>query len=290
MKSEISVVNPIRAQLGEGPLWYDDALYWVDILEKKIYRHFTQGNMVDEMQLDYYVGAVAPRKKGGFILAMKNGFSFLSEFNGVVTPIANPEADKLNNRFNDGKCDPAGRFWAGTMALDESKDQGALYTLDVDCQIRKKYSPATISNGICWSLDNKLMYYIDTPTHQVMIFDFDVTTGEIKNPQTLVKINPADGNPDGMTIDSNGCLWIALWGGGTVVCYDTKKDKFLHKVKLPVSQVSSCAFGGPNLDELYITSANAGLNEEILRKEPLAGALFKVNVGVQGLPVNIFNG
>ncbi|OHB17417.1 MAG: hypothetical protein A2544_01965 [Candidatus Zambryskibacteria bacterium RIFOXYD2_FULL_43_10] len=286
MNPEISIVNSVRAQLGEGPFWYDGALYWVDILEKKIYRHFLQGDRVEEMQLDYYVSAIAPRKKGGFILAMKNGFSFLSGFNGTVTGIIDPEADKPRNRFNDGKCDHAGRFWAGTMALDASPGQGTLYMLDTSCQIHKKYSPVTISNGICWSLDNKQMYYIDTPTQQILVFDFDLLNGEIRNSKALVTIDKDGGSPDGMTIDANGCLWIALWGGGAVICYDPKSNKFLYKIDLPVSQVSSCAFGGENLDELYITTAKA----DLLKKEQLAGALFKIKTGIQGLPTSSFNG
>src|SRR3989344_8728929 len=130
MNPGISVVGSIRAQLGEVPFWHNNALHWVDILSKKIYRYFPQENKTEDMQLDNYVGAFAPRKNGGFILAMKDGFYFLSEFNGSITVVANPEADKPNNRFNDGKCDPAGRFWAGTMGLDASPNRGALYMLD----------------------------------------------------------------------------------------------------------------------------------------------------------------
>ena len=134
------------------------------------------------------------------------------------------------------------------------------------------------------------MYYIDTPTYQILAFDFDLKTGEIKNPKPLVTIDRAAGAPDGMTIDSSGCLWVALWGGSAVICYDPKSNKFLNKIELPISQVSSCTFGGENLDELYITSARVGLNDEQLQLEPLAGALFKANVGIRGLPVNNFNG
>ena len=284
------IVTSICAQLGEGPFWYNDALYWVNILGKKIYRYFPDKNDTEEMQLDQYVGTFAPRQKGGFILALQSGFSFLDKFNGTVTHIINPETDKPNNRFNDGKCDAVGRFWAGTMALDESPNQGALYVFDRDHQVYKKHFPATISNGICWSSDNKFMYYIDTPTHQVLVFDFNLTTGEIKNPRPLIVIDPKEGSPDGMTIDIDGNLWIALWGGGTVSCYKPGNAKLLHKIDLPVSQVTSCAFGGANLDELYITTASVGLDEEKLKQEPLAGRLFNVNLGIRGLPTNSFSG
>lgn len=267
-------IASIKTQLGEGPLWHDNAVYWVDILAKKIYRHFPKDNKTEEMQLDQYIGALAPRSKGGFVLALKNGFYFLDKFKGSPTPINNPESDKSNNRFNDGKCDAKGRFWAGTMSLNNSPNQGALYILDENCRVLKKYSPATISNGICWSSDNQYMYYIDTPTHQILRFDFDLETGEIKNPRPAITIDQKNGNPDGMTIDDNDCLWIALWGGSAVVCYDPKTAELLHKIDVPANQVTSCAFGGPNLDELYITTATEGL--------------FKTKPGVKGLPTNSF--
>lgn len=280
------LITPIKSQLGEGPFWYNEALYWIDVLGKKIYRYFPAEDKTEEMQLRQYIGSLAPRKKGGFVLALKNGFYFLDKFNGVLTPIVNPEPDKPGNRFNEGKCDARGRFWAGTMALDESPNQGALYMLNENHQVYKKYSPATISNGICWSPDNRFMYYIDTPTHQILVFDFDLTTGEIKNAKPIITIDPEMGNPDGMTIDVNGCLWIALWGGSAIACYDPKTAKLMQKIDLPASQVSSCAFGGQNLDELYITTANIDLAKE----EPLAGRLFKIKLGVKGFPTNSFAG
>jgi len=270
-----SITN-IKTQLGEGPFWHENAIYWVDILAKKVYRHFPAKETTEEMQLDQYIGALAPRSKGGFILALKNGFYFLDQFKGSPTPINNPEADKPNNRFNDGKCDAKGRFWAGTMSLNNSPNQGALYMLDTNLRVQKKYGPATISNGLCWSSDNRSMYYIDTPTHQVLRFDFDLATSEIKNAKPIITIDPKMGSPDGMTIDENDCLWIALWGGSAVVCYDPKTAKLLHKIDLPDNRVTCCTFGGPNLEELYITCATQGL--------------FKTKPGVKGLPTNSFAG
>lgn len=290
INSAPEVVIPISSLLGEGPFWHESAIYWTDILGKKIYRYFPSEKKFEEWQLNYYIGAFAPRKSGGFVLAMQNGFSLANEFSGVLTHITNPEKEKSNNRFNDGKCDHFGRFWAGSMALDASRDQGALYMLDTDLQVHKKYFPVTISNGLCWSIDNKYMYYIDTPTQQILVFDFNLATGEITNPRTLVAIDKASGAPDGMTIDSNGCLWVALWEGGAIICYDPKSNKFLDKINLPVSQVSSCTFGGERLDKLYVTTAKVDLNQENLAKEPLAGALFKIKLSVQGLPTDLFNG
>lgn len=287
---EPQVTTSIYAQLGESPFWHDGALYWVNILGKKLYRYFSEKDNVEEMQLDQFVGAFVPREKGGFVLALQNGFSFLDKFNGTVEHIINPEADKPNNRFNDGKCDSVGRFWAGTMALDESPNKGAFYVLDQELRVYKKYHPVTISNGICWSPNNEFMYYIDTPTHQILAFEFNLKIGEIKNPKPLIIIDPKEGSPDGMTIDASGNLWVALWGGGVVSCYEPKTAKLLHKINLPVSQVTSCAFGGVNFDELYITTASVGLSEEKLKQEPLSGRLFRAKLGIRGLPTNSFSG
>lgn len=279
---ELRTVTPVRTRLGEGPLWHKGAIYWLDILDKKIYRYFPQENWLSEMALSQYVGTIVPRKKRGFVLAMQHGFYMLYGLNGKLTQVADPESQKPGNRFNDGKCDTKGRFWAGTMAQDESPGQGSLYMLDAYRQVHKKYSPISISNGICWSLDNTKMYYIDTPTRQISVFDFEPATGEIKNHRPLIAIQEK-GSPDGMTIDRNGNLWVALWGGGAVVCYDSKTQKLLRKINLPVSKISSCTFGGQNLDELYITTA-------ITPGEPLSGHLFRVNLGVRGLTANCFCG
>jgi sugar lactone lactonase YvrE len=284
---ELQTVSTIRAQLGEGPLWHKGAIYWVDILGKKIYRYFPAENWLAERQLDQYVGALVPRKKRGFIVAMQHGLYSLNGLNGRLKPLVAPEANKTQNRFNDGKCDSLGRFWAGTMAQDASPGQGALYLLNEQRKVQKKYSPVTISNGLCWSLDNRYMYYIDTRTNQITVFDFNLATGEITHPQPLITIEEELGSPDGMTIDAEGDLWVALYHGGAVVCYDPRTAKLLYKIKLPVSQVSSCTFGGLDLDELYITTASTDVS---LQKEPLAGRLFKIKLGVRGLPANSFAG
>jgi len=176
------------------------------------------------------------------------------------------------------------------MDMDASKSKGALYMLESDYRVYKKYYPVTISNGMCWSLDNRYMYYIDTPTREVVAFEFNVERGAIQNPQSIITIDPKQGNPDGMTIDADGSLWIALWGGSAVCCFDPKTGKLLHKINVPVSQVSSCTFGGRDLDELYITTANIDLNVQQLKKEPLAGRLFNIKVGVRGLPTATFSG
>ncbi|HEX6972640.1 MAG TPA: SMP-30/gluconolactonase/LRE family protein [Limnochordia bacterium] len=279
----MEVVTDVQSTLGEGPIWYGERLYWVDILEKKVHSYAPDRNEVRTLQLDQFVGTVVPRRRGGLVVALQNGFAFLAE-DGTVTPIADPEADKPDNRFNDGKCDPAGRFWAGTMPMDEQRPVGSLYMLDLQGQVHRKLSGVTISNGICWSDDGKTMYYIDTPTHQVIAYQFDMDSGEIRDPRTVVTIDPRDGAPDGMTIDERGYLWIGLWGGYAVVCYDPASGRRVAKLDVPVARVTACAFGGPDLGDLYITTARVGLSEADAAREPLAGRLFKTRVDVKGVP------
>ena len=286
-------MNPItatRATLGEGAIWYGDALYWVDITEKRVYIYDPKSNSERMIQLDSMVGTVVPRKQGGLAVALQTGFALLDSETGETTPIADPEADKPHTRFNDGKCDPKGRFWAGTMAIKEGPNQGALYMLDGKGNVSKKVDNVSISNGICWSLDARTMYYIDTPTYQVVAYDYDNETGDISNPRTVIEIDRSEGGPDGMTIDERGYLWIALWGGYSVVCHDPNTGKRHAKVDVPAANVTSCAFGGDDLSDLYITSARQGNSPEALEKQPHAGGLFRVNVGVRGVPAFAFEG
>ncbi|HTI30100.1 MAG TPA: SMP-30/gluconolactonase/LRE family protein, partial [Methylomirabilota bacterium] len=227
---------------------------------------------------------VAPRAAGGFVAALQDGFWVVGD--GPAARIAAiPEAGP-GLRFNDGKCDPAGRFWAGTMTYDAALGAGALYRLDPDGQARMVLDEVTISNGLAWSLDGGTMYFIDTPTQRVDAFSFDGVTGEIGDRRPEIHLPPEAGAPDGMTIDAEGGLWIALWGGAAVHRYlDGRLDQV---IELPVSQPTSCCFGGASLDELYVTSAREGLSAPRLRAEPLAGALFRVRPGVRGLAPAVF--
>lgn len=288
--SELTLVTDVVSTLGEGALWYQDRLYWVDIIGRRVHIYRPADESYRYIQLDAMVGTVVPRRKGGLVVALQNGFAFLDEDTGKVTPIADPEADKPDNRFNDGKCDPEGRFWAGTMALDQRPGAGALYVLHPDGRVEQKLTGVTISNGICWNADATAVYYVDTPTQQVVRFDYDRATGHIENPKVVVEIDPADGSPDGMTIDSDGNLWIALWKGGAVVCYNPETGQRLHKVEVPARLVTSCAFGGPDLSDLYITTARVDLSEEELAAQPLAGRLFKTRVPARGVPAFTFAG
>ena len=187
-------------------------------------------------------------------------------------------------RFNDGKCDPAGRFWVGTFDLEQKPHAGTLYRLDPDGSLHVMLRGITNSNGIAWSLDKKLMYYIDTPTLTVQAFDYDHATGAIANPRVIIRIPEGAGFPDGMTIDAEGKLWVALWGGGAVHRYHPATGALLQAVAVPAPYTSSCAFGGPDLKTLYITTARGGLSPEQLEEFPESGNVFAVEPGVAGVP------
>ena len=230
------------------------------------------------------VGAAVPRRSGGMILAMQEGLAAFDLEKEQVTLWASPEKDLPDNRFNDGKCDPRGRFWAGTMSMVRKPGTASLYCLDVDHTVRRVFGGVTISNGLGWSPDQRTMYYIDTPTMQVAAFDYDADAGTVANRRVVVTFAPDAGHPDGMTVDAEGMLWIAHWGGWRVSRWNPAQGRLLQEIHLPAARVSSCAFGGPNLGRLYITTARHGLTEEQLREQPHAGGLFAVAPGVVGLP------
>lgn len=288
--STLTPITETRAALGEGAIWHNDRLYWIDVVGQRIYTYEPKSETERFIQLDSMIGTVVPRAKGGLVAALQTGFAFVDENSGQVTPIADPEKDIPENRFNDGKCDPTGRLWAGTMALTGDKPSGALYSLETDGSVSKKLEGITISNGICWSLDAKTMYYIDSPTRQVVAFDYDRDSGAITNQRVVVEIEDPGAVPDGMTIDERGYLWIALWGGSAVVCHDPETGQRYDTVELPTSLITSCAFGGENLEDLYITCARTDLSEEELKAQPYAGGLFRTKVGVKGVPSFAYQG
>ncbi|HLS90041.1 MAG TPA: SMP-30/gluconolactonase/LRE family protein, partial [Limnochordia bacterium] len=197
--SQPSPVTSVQSLLGEGAIWYRSALYWVDILGKRVHRYDPATGEHREYVTPETVGTVVPRATGGLVVALQHGFAHLDEESGEVTPLGEPVDPRPETRFNDGKCDPAGRLWAGTMGFNSEPGMGSLYMLDVDGRVEEKIPGVTTSNGICWNRDATEMYYIDTPTHEVWAFDYDVKTGAIGNRRVAVKIDPAEGAPDGMT-------------------------------------------------------------------------------------------
>lgn len=286
-KLQADVVVQHKCMLGEGPVWdaKHKVICWIDILQGEIHEYSTDQKTFRTIQVPQMIGAVALGTNGDFIGALQNGFGFIDRANGKVKMISNPEAHLPNNRFNDGKCDPQGRFFAGTMPLSEDKPTGNLYCLEKDLSVIKKIEGVTVSNGLAWSSDHKTFYYIDTPTREVVSYDYDKSTGDIKNKKTIIKVSEEDGFPDGMTIDAEDMLWIAHWGGWQVVRYNPENGQKMFHITLPAAHVTSCTFGGENLGDLYITTAKKDLTPEQLQNQPLAGALFVVpDCGYKGLP------
>jgi len=285
-KAQAQVVLEHYSMLGEGPVWDDklQRICWVDILGKEIHQYSPETKTHHTISVGQMVGAIAVCKNGNFLAALQNGFAFIDRNTDQIRMIANPEEHIPNNRFNDGKCDPAGRFWAGTMSLSETPNHGNLYVLEHLLPPSKKIEGITISNGLAWSLDHKTFYYIDTPTHEVVAYRYDMATGHISDKKTIIAIPKEDGYPDGMTIDSEGMLWIAHWDGWQLTRWNPDTGQKIHHIGLPVARVTSCTFGGKDLTDLYITSAKVGLTDEQLTQQPLAGALFVIpDSGYKGI-------
>ena len=289
-QAELVFENP--SDVGEGPIW--DAkrqlLYWVDILSSEVHIYNPSSGQNRAINVGQYVGTVVARASGGLMLALHHGFASLDVETGEVTMLNDPEPAIPTNRFNDGKCDPAGRFWAGTMPLTENKPTGSLYVMDSDLSVRKMLSNVTISNGIVWSHDNQTMYFIDTPLGTVDAFDYDLATGNIANRRSVITIPEGQGFPDGMTIDADGNLWVAQWGGFRITQWNPNTGDLLQTVHAPVPNTSACAFGGPNLDQLYITTARHNLDQATIDQYPLSGSLFVAQVDAHGVAAFEFGG
>jgi sugar lactone lactonase YvrE len=287
--SAVELVLDARADLGEGPRW--DAgrqqLFWVDIMRGLVHAFSPSSRACRSVAVDRPVGALALSSDGSLVLAVVDGFARLDLDAQRIEMLASVEADRSENRMNDGACDAAGRFWAGTMALDLKSPTGTLYRLDPDRSVHAMVSGVTVSNGVDWSLDGRRMYYVDSPTRRVDVFDFDAATGSIANRRRLAEIREGAGFPDGLTVDAEGCVWVALWGGSALHRYDPD-GRLERVVPLPVLHPTSCAFGGPALDELYVTSASCELSPDEKRAQPQAGGLFRLRPGVAGRPANVF--
>lgn len=280
----VELLLDAKAKLGEGALWdeREGLLYWLDITDGKLHRYHPAISENQTFNIGQYTGAVVLRESGGLILAVKDGFAACNLETGALTMINAVESHLPGNRFNDGKIDPGGRFWAGTMALDMSPGHGSLYRLDTDGSVKKMRQNISISNGIVWTQDHKTMYYIDSIPRTITAFDYDVTTGEISNERLAIHVPDDMGYPDGMAIDSEDMLWVAHYAYGAVVRWNPSTAKVLQEIKLPCRRVTSCAFGGENLDQLYITTSWENASENERQREPLAGGLFLAQPGVIG--------
>jgi sugar lactone lactonase YvrE len=282
--TQVELVLDAKAELAEGPCWLADRerLLWVDIKAGHVHLFDPATGSDRFVEVGQPVGAAVPADDGRLALAVRDGFAMLDLETGRTEPVADVEREVPGNRMNDGKCDSAGRFWAGTMATPSRRGQGALYRLEAGRGVERMVGEVGISNGLGWSPDDRLMYYIDTLEGRVDVFDFDAGTGSIANRRPFAVIE-RPGHPDGMTMDADGGLWVALWGGGRVVHY-LPDGTLRETIEIPVAQPSSCAFGGPDLRDLYITSAWQDLTPDQRRDQPAAGGLFRCRPGVAGAP------
>lgn len=288
----VDVVLDAGAQLGESPVWdgVTATLLWVDILGQQVHRFDPATGTDTVTHLPGPVGVAVPRISGGLAVAVGMAFGFLDEDTGALIEVAGV---RRGDRMNDGACDPAGRFFAGTMTDAQTTGASALYVLERCGDVREVLGDVTLSNGLAWSPAGDTVYYVDTPLRRVDVFDYDVADGALSGRRTVVDLSDlgdASGRPDGLTVDADGRLWVAMARGGAVRCYRTD-GRLEHLVQVPAPLVTSCTFGGPLLSELYVTTGRRSMTPDQLCDHPHAGALFRVGgLGVQGLPSHRFAG
>jgi sugar lactone lactonase YvrE len=277
-----------RDLLGECPLWdeREGVLWWVDILGPALKKCRPGGNAT-QMALPEPMGSFAFREQGGLLAAMKSGLYFMDPSSLSRELLCEPEKNQPANRFNDGRCDRAGRFWAGTMLDTMRAPAGALYRLAPDGSCERRRTDITVPNSLCFSPDGRTMYFADSPTRRILAFDYDPASGEATNERLFAATEA--GFPDGSCVDADGCLWNAEYGGWRVVRY-APSGKIDRVIELPVANPTCCCFGGDDFGTLYITSASQNLSVSSFEKQPLAGSVFAANPGVKGLPEARFAG
>jgi sugar lactone lactonase YvrE len=276
--------------LGEGPVWdvQEQAFYWLDIRGCRVRRYDWSSGRTQSWTLPEMVGSLAVRERGGLLLAMRSSISFFDPATGALERVAAPEAGRENMRFNDGKCDRQGRFWAGTMNDLVREPSGTLYRLDPQRGCVAQFNGLRTPNSLAWSPDGRIMYFADSRSQVIHAYPYEPATGELGAPRVFHTVEPP-AIPDGATVDAEGFVWSALYGGSRVVriAPDGRVDR---TIELPVEQPTSCQFAGPNLDVLFITTARQRLTQEQLAQQPLAGALLAADVGVRGLPETRYRG
>ena len=286
----IKTIGKQISQWGEGPIWWGNSLFYVDIAGNKLLRLNPETSEESIWDVGERIGTIVPCKNDDEVIyAGDTGYVRFNLKTGNKAALADPEASmRGKNRFNDGKCDPAGRFWAGTISMIKDTGSANLYCLDTDGSLSLKVSGVTNSNGICWNADATKMFYIDTPTQNIRAYDYDLESGNISNARVVVDTaaHGYNSSPDGMTIDADGMLWVAFCHGACVVRFDPQMDKELQRVDLPCIETTACAFGGENLDRLFVTT---GIKADL--DEPDAGKVFVIDgLGVKGVPAFAFRG
>ncbi len=286
---EVAVAGP--SEVAESPVWDEETgeLLWVDIPAGLIHRWQPGSAAPSTIAVGQPVGAIALRRSGGLVAAVRDGFAIVDEGSSRVELCGRVETDRADNRMNDGKCDNAGRFWAGTMAEDMRRGAGGLYRLDPDLTISTILTHVSVSNGIGWSPDDRTMYYVDSLEQAIDAFDFDADLGRLANRRRLADIEAEAGMPDGIAVDTAGFVWVAVWGGGAIRRYSPGGD-LVDEIRVPATRVTSCTLGGPDLRDLYLTTASRGLSPDDRRDQPYAGAIFRVRVDVPGSPAARFAG
>jgi D-xylonolactonase len=281
-------IADVRAVLGEGPIWVEreQALYWVDIPEKRIFR-WSEAGGCRSFDVPLHVCSLVPSQNGRFVGAGYDGFLDLDPV-GEIADLGDPEPELPGNRFNDGKVDRQGRFWAGTMDRFEREASGSLYRFDPDRSWTKIDTGYRVTNGPAFSLNGRTMYHTDSALQLVYAFDL-AEDGSASNRRVFARFGEGEGYPDGMTVDAEDCLWIAFWDGWCVRRLSPEGER-LEEIKVPVQRPTSCAFGGAELDRLFVTSASRGLTPGELAMQPNAGGLFITVPGAKGVAETLFAG
>jgi sugar lactone lactonase YvrE len=290
MTPTVKTIGKQISQWGEGPIWWGNSLFYVDIAGNKLLRLKPDTSEETIWEIGERIGTIVPSEDDDEVIyAGDTGYVRFNLKTGSKTTLADPEASmRGKNRFNDGKCDPAGRFWAGTISMIKDTGSANLYCLDTDGSLLLIVSGVTNSNGICWTADATKMFYIDTPTQNVRAYDYDLESGAISNARVVIDTaaHGYNSSPDGMTIDADNMLWVAFCHGACVVRFDPQKDKEIQRVDLPCIETTACTFGGENLDRLFVTT---GIKADL--DEPNAGKVFVIDgLGVKGVPAFAFKG
>jgi len=289
--SGIELLYDAKNKLGESPVWdpHLNCLWWIDCVGRALLRYDLTSGQTTVVPVGSAIHAIGVRSTGGLVAAMTFGFCTLNPETGAHSVISVPEADRPDFHFNDGKCGPDNRFWVGSMHKSYNASDGQVFKLGPDDVCATMMTGFTVPNGLGWSPDLDFFYIADSPSGAIFKFDYERHGGSLRRRQIAVAPGEAPGWPDGMSVDTDGCLWSVRWDGGCVVRF-TPDGAVDRVVDLPVTRPTSCAFGGPNLDILFITSGTAGMEDAALADEPQAGGLFAIRPGVQGVPVGTFDG
>jgi len=287
--TEFEVAVASAAQLGEGPRWdaATQTLLWVDIPARLVHRYDPASGANTTQQTADVVSLALPRQRGGVVIGLPDGLHLLDRERSPL--VAAIEPGQIGTRTNDGACDAAGRLWVGTMALDERSPVAGLYRVDAYLGVTTVLTGTTISNGLGWSPSGTSFYFIDSPTRRIDMFDCDAASGALENRRPLAAVEVEGAVPDGLTVDAEGGVWVALHGGWGLRRYSPDGD-LVAEVRLPVARVTSCCFGGDDLRDLYVTTRRDGLSDAEVAQQPLSGALLCLDVGVAGLPTDTFAG